>query len=209
VSVCPRSEPSTEVQQWIEFARSGSRTALEQLLEDSRDYLLLVADGELRSDLQARIGAWDLVQETFARACDQFAEFRGTSDQELRAWLRDILVNQLAKLTRDYRATGKRRRTRAVNLADTPFVERRQSIVSADRSPRAELAVRESVSELEQLLARLPEEDRQAICWRNGDGLSFEEIGRRLGRSAGAARKLWARAIEHIQSLREPGDATA
>ena len=49
-------------------ARTGSRQALGQILESCRNYLLLIAGKELTSDLQAKGGASDLVQETFLEA---------------------------------------------------------------------------------------------------------------------------------------------
>ena len=42
-------------------------------------------------------------------------------------------------------------------------------------------------------------EYRQVIVGRYQEQLSFEEIGRRLHRSAEAARKLWWRAIERLR----------
>jgi hypothetical protein len=37
------------------------------------------------------------------------------------------------------------------------------------------------------------------IQWHNYERLTFKEIGERLGCSAEAARKAWARAIERVQ----------
>jgi DNA-directed RNA polymerase specialized sigma24 family protein len=48
------------------------------------------------------------------------------------------------------------------------------------------------------VVARLSEEHQQALRLRNQEDLSFEEVGRRLGRSAEAARKLWARALARL-----------
>ena len=36
------------------------------------------------------------------------------------------------------------------------------------------------------------------LILRNLEFLPFEEVGRRMGRSAGAVRMLWARALEKI-----------
>ncbi len=40
---------------------------------------------------------------------------------------------------------------------------------------------------------------RQVIVWKQREDCSFEEIGRRLGRSDVTARKLWLRAIEALR----------
>jgi RNA polymerase sigma-70 factor (ECF subfamily) len=54
---------------------------------------------------------------------------------------------------------------------------------------------------IQRTLDRLPEEYRLVIVWHDRDGLPFGEIGRRLDRSADAARRLWSRAIGRLQEL--------
>jgi RNA polymerase sigma-70 factor (ECF subfamily) len=56
---------------------------------------------------------------------------------------------------------------------------------------------------LADALARLPADYREVIILRNLEQLPFEEIGQRLGRSSGAARMLWARALEKLSRLCE------
>jgi RNA polymerase sigma-70 factor (ECF subfamily) len=58
---------------------------------------------------------------------------------------------------------------------------------------------REELEALERVLARLPEDYRQVIALRYQDQMPFEEIGRMMGRSADAVRKLWWRALGRLQ----------
>src|ERR1700730_12437904 len=102
----PRS--SHDAAQWLPAARSGSLEALGRVLEACRDYLLLVANKELDPKLQAKGGASDLVQQTFLEAQRDFARFHGNSEDELLAWMRRLLIHNLADFTRRYRDTGKR-----------------------------------------------------------------------------------------------------
>src|SRR5437899_2062269 len=97
--------PEQGTARWLPAARTGSTEALGQLLEACRGYLLLIAQRELAPDLQAKGGASDLVQETFLKAQRHFAGFQGDSEGELKAWLRQLLLNNLADFTRLYRAT--------------------------------------------------------------------------------------------------------
>src|SRR5262245_48250334 len=96
-----------EAGQLLAAARSGSREALGLLLDTCRRYLLLVADRELAQELKAKGGASDLVQETFLEAQRDFAGFQGSSEDEFRAWLRRLLLNNLANFARRYRETTK------------------------------------------------------------------------------------------------------
>src|SRR5258708_4517383 len=102
------NEPAEDAVRWLAAARAGSGEALGQALEACRDYLLLVAGRELDPALRAKGGASDLVQETFLEAHRDFGGFHGSSADELRAWLRRLLLNNLADFTRLYRGTAKR-----------------------------------------------------------------------------------------------------
>ena len=57
---------------------------------------------------------------------------------------------------------------------------------------------------MRRALEQLPEHYQQVIRWRSWERLSFEEIARRTGRSAEAARKLWTRAVDELALLLEP-----
>src|SRR5262245_29306217 len=89
-------------------ARNGSVEALGEVLELCRRYLLQIANSEVDSRLQAKLGASDLVQETFLEAQRIFPRFQGDSPDELRAWLRAILLNRAATNVRQFRQTEKR-----------------------------------------------------------------------------------------------------
>ena len=94
----------------------GSSEDWGELLERFRAYLLLVANEELDTDLQAKLGASDLVQETLLEAHQGRGEFRGKTYGELLAWLRQILLNNLANYRRHYQQTGRRCTARELSL---------------------------------------------------------------------------------------------
>lgn len=181
-------------------ATGDEREELGRALEACRQYLLLVADRELDADLRAKGGASDLVQETFLEAHADLPRFTGRSEGELRAWLRRILLNNLANFRRQFRSTAKRRIGREVSIDDTGwFTSPGAELVSSGESPSQHADDREQAQALAGGLERLPEHYRRVILWRHQDQLPFEEIGLRLGGSADAARMVWARAIKRLQ----------
>jgi RNA polymerase sigma-70 factor (ECF subfamily) len=186
------------VAEWIRLARNGSAEALGRLLEECRPYLLLVANQELPSELRGKAGASDLVQETFLQAQGHFDGFRDDGEVELLAWLRRILLNNVANHKRRYCGTDKRQLAREVPLADGSAADA-LGVRAPDPSPSSLVAAQEQDAALCRALERLPEEYRQVVTWRSYDRLPFDEIGRRLGRSPEAARKLWVRAVEQLQ----------
>jgi RNA polymerase sigma-70 factor (ECF subfamily) len=191
------------VERWIREAGGGSSEALGRLLELCRPYLTLVADQHLSPNLRAKVNPSDLVQDTCLEAHRDFARFTGTTEDDLLAWLRRILLNNLANVRRHYQGTGKRQVSREVTLADTPTVDLIDGL-GVEESPSGQAQARERDEELRSALDRLPEATRQIIHWRNYERLTFEEIGRRLDKSAEAVRKTWARAIVELGKHLEP-----
>jgi RNA polymerase sigma-70 factor (ECF subfamily) len=199
-----RSETPQGAARLIQAARDGSREALGELLESCRQYLLLIANQQLDPDLRGKVGASDVVQESLLEAQRDFERFRGQTEEELLAWMRRILLNNLANVTWHYREAAKRQVSREVALADAPLDELYNALVSPAESPSSHALARERDEALRQALEQLPQASRQVIQWRNYERCSFEEIGRRLDRSAEAARKLWVRALEQLQQILEP-----
>jgi RNA polymerase sigma-70 factor (ECF subfamily) len=191
----------------IRAAQAGSVQAMGELLESCRQYLLLVANQELRHDLQAKVGASDLVQETFLEAQRGFELFKGRSHDDLVAWLRQILRNNLRDATRSYLSSMKRDVHREI-----PFVEQDGSaavsikaLPDSSETPSWHVRRREQTAAVRRCLERLSVDYRQVIILRNLELKSFVEIGRMLGRSPDAARKLWGRAIQAL--VAEMGDS--
>ena len=87
----------------IEQARGGDVEALARLLESYRNFLSLLARTWTDRALQGKVDASDLVQETLLKAHGNFDQFRGATEPEIVAWLRQILVRNLTDMTRRYR----------------------------------------------------------------------------------------------------------
>jgi RNA polymerase sigma-70 factor (ECF subfamily) len=199
-------KPSDQVIEWIEAARGGSREALGRLLDACRAYLLVVANRNLAPDLGGKVGGSDLVQETLLEALRDFGRFEGRTEDELLAWLCRILLHNLANVTRQYRDTGKRNVAREVPLPDAPRAEVQNGLIDPGASPSARAVAREQAEELERVLAGLPEHYRTVIRLRHLERRPFAEVGRLMGVSAEAARKLWLRALRQLRPFLEAGD---
>ena len=197
------SEPAPEIAAWLAQAQAGRADALGQALEAYRRYLLGIAERELDSDLQAKGGASDLVQETFLEAQRDFAQFHGASAAELQAWLRRLLLNNVANFTRHYRGTDKRAVGREVRLEAGASDVAHPGLAAETPSPSGEAVANEQAVVVQAALARLPDDYRQVLVWRYQEGRSFEEIGQQLQRTANAARKLFARALERFEQEME------
>jgi RNA polymerase sigma-70 factor (ECF subfamily) len=184
----------------ISEAQSGSADALGELFEGCRQYLLLVANQELRRDLQAKVGASDLVQQTFLEAQRGFDQFDGRSQGDLLVWLRQILKNNLRDATRSYRCASKRQVQREIPIIadDDSAAIPTTALVDRSESPSWPARRCEQDAALHQALSQLAESQRQVIVLRNLELKSFVEIAQCMGRSPDAVRKLWGRAVQAL-----------
>lgn len=202
------------VEHLLAEARHGSAAAIGALFESARAYLLFIANKELPPELRAKCGASDLVQETAIEAHRDFPRFTGSTPEEFYAWLRSILQNNLRDAVRRYEVSQKREVARETSLAS--LAGRRGDGQTANewpldrsRPPDGSIIRREDAAVVAAVIARLPDDYRIVLHMRYWDGLTFQQIGDRFGRSAEAVRKLWYRAVQKLQGeLRSSNDAT-
>jgi RNA polymerase sigma-70 factor (ECF subfamily) len=193
---------SRAFQQLVDAARDGSNEALGELLDQWRNYLLLVANQELGDDLAVKAGASDVVQETFTQAQQSFPGFRGKSQADLIAWLRQILLRQILALRRQFFRNLKRDVQREVSMdGDQEVRGMAESLRTEGDSPVGHVATEEEFEGISRALDSLPSEYRQVIRLRYWDNLTFAEIGARAGKSADAVRKCWFRAAQRLARL--------
>jgi RNA polymerase sigma-70 factor, ECF subfamily len=185
-----------------------STDAAGQALEAWRHYLLLIANRELPAEVRQKVGASDIVQDTLAEAHRDLSQFLGQGEDQLRAWLRQILLNNIANARRHYLHTGKRDVAREVALKDASSGEDwRLALARCPVGTPSSEAVRDEEARLlEQALRQLPEHLRQVIVLRHRENKSFAVIGAALGLSAAAARKSWVRGLEKLRRALDQQD---
>jgi len=185
---------SVRFERSVDAAREGSFSALGQLFDHYRDYLLRIANEEIREELAGKVAPSDIVQDAFVHATKAFAQFNGKTEEELRAWLRTILIRNLLD-TRKLFQTHKRAIARETSLGDDISVAH---IACQGPRPSSVLMATESRIALEKALTRLPDDYRRVLILRSLEERPFEDVGRELDRSAEAARRLWSRAVQML-----------
>lgn len=188
----------------IADAQEGDASRLGRLLELYRHYLELLARVEIGRGLQAKVDASDLVQETMLEAHKNFGAFRGSTESQFAAWLRQILAAVLCNLLRRYVGTRGRDVRRERELRD--HLDRSSHVlarvlVDQGSSPSQQAARREQAVLLADALAVLPEDYREVLVLRHLEGLSFPEISRRMGRSLDSVQKLWVRGLSRLRQV--------
>lgn len=203
VSESPRRDAAEAL---LVGAKAGDRDSLGELLAKYRSYLMLLATTQIEKRLKPRVSPSDIVQETMLKAHCHFGQFEGSTEQELLAWLRQILVRSMARFVEQYMLAAKRDIRREVSIDQSPLAgdddlpPLKSDLRAGGQSPSRVAQMREETRLLAQRLAELPEDYREVLVLRNIQGLSFDETAERLQRSVGATRMLWLRALEKLRT---------
>jgi RNA polymerase sigma-70 factor (ECF subfamily) len=186
-------------------ARSGDPAALGRLLELYRNYLRLVARSLIGAALRVKLEPSDLIQETFLKAHREFGGFRGQDEHQLVAWLRSILATTLADQVKHHRRKGRdvQRQESLDLLLDRSDRALQQALASHAGSPSERVSRREQAVLLADAVSQLPPDYREVFILRTLEHVPFEVISEKMGRSVGAVRMLWARALERLNRLLE------
>jgi RNA polymerase sigma-70 factor (ECF subfamily) len=201
------ANPMSSIPSLISDARRGQRSSIGLLLQQYRNYLMVLAAAQIEHRLRPRVSPSDVVQETMLRAHKNFAQFRGATEHELLAWLRQILVNNLARFVEQHMLAARRDVRREVSIErlgaalEQSTVQLAAMLPDDGKSPSMAVEQREEAVLLADRLAQLPKSYREVLVLRNLQGLPFEEVARRMDRSLGATRMLWLRAIEKLRAV--------
>lgn len=193
--------------EWLQLlaaAKQGDRDALGELLQAYWAPLWEQAAMRMDDGLRSKQAASDVVQETVAEAHLHIREFRGSTPAEFQAWLRTMLTNNIRDAWRRYSRTQKRQADREIPLAAVGH----ESIYKDEHNKTVlnHFLLQEKVDAVQKSLQRLPEHYREVIQMRHWEGMTFEAIGEKLGKSTDSVRQLWYRALEHFSQLIEQDD---
>jgi RNA polymerase sigma-70 factor (ECF subfamily) len=171
-------------------------------LEKHRSYLKILADMDLNPRLRAKEDVSDVVQVTLMQAHQDFAAFRGSTEAELRAWLKVILTHKLINLAKHH--TAQKRDIRREVSIDQRLQESAARIVgqiSANQTtPSQQVMRQERAEELADGMANLLEDARTALILKHVHGWKVVEIGEHLGRSPEAVAGLLRRALKKLRT---------
>lgn len=168
-----------------------------------RPYLQMLARLEFDEVLQAKLDASDIVQQTLLEAHQALDEFRGKSDQQKAAWLRRILVRNLADEVRRFRRLKRNVRLEAsLQAALNHSTARLEKWLAIDEgSPSDRAIASERLVALAEALCALPEDQRVAVELHHLRGYSSAAIGQCMGRTEIAVAGLLRRGLKRLREL--------
>ncbi len=167
-------------------ARAGDRAAYDRLFALHADRALMFVRARLGPALRAKVESVDILQDAYLAAHKDFEQFDLTEDGAFLRWICRIIENRI----RD---------------GDAYFGALKRQVVELPKSlppgPSTLLDRAEHRVKVAEALDRLSEDHRQVLLLRYFEGLSAEETGQLMNRSAGAIRSLTARALDELGHL--------
>ncbi len=172
-------------------------------IEGLRPYLRAIARMQLEEQFQAKIDASDIVQETMLEAHRGLANYRGSSPEELRGWLRKILARNIADEVRKFRR-GKRdadlERSLEAGLTNSSMCLE-QCVAANISSPDRRAMNEEQLILLSMAIEALPDDQRQAVTRHHLKGQSAAEIATAMERTEVAIAGLLRRGLKQLREL--------
>ncbi len=185
--------PDRQQSELLKAAKSGDDDALGELIEEFRPMLRAEAMQSL-AEVQARVGASDVVQLTLWSAFRGFPMFEGDIDAFI-GWLRRIHECNIKDAIRDQHADKRAIRREVPGSRLLPGAAGKITTASQ------RLVRREQQEQMDACLEQLPVAQRQAIRLRFYEGLAVAEIVEHLGRSETAVAGLLKRGLSTLRQL--------
>jgi len=162
-------------------AQEGDLPAFEELVRKYQREIYNLACRVVQDPEEAK----DMAQQTFMQAFIHIKEFRGQS--QFRTWLFRIAINQCYNFFKTKKKFG------------DPVDSQELVIVEEDHNPQEELMAAEDHNRLYAALEHLPPKQRAVLTLKLEQGLSYQEISKELGGTAGAARVNFCQAVKTLK----------
>jgi RNA polymerase sigma-70 factor, ECF subfamily len=167
----------------VQLAQQGRQDAFTELMRRSSAMSFKMALGILRDPHDAE----DEVQNAYWKAWQHLGRFN--QDAKFSTWMTRIVINQCLMRLRETR------RASFLYLDSPPGDESRaMDLPEPGASPEDALGSKEVAAMVRREINRLPKLLRETVVMRDLEGLSMEEMARRLGISVPAAKSRLLRA---------------
>ncbi len=175
----------TPIEDLIRKAQAGDTDAFAQLEALYRRRIEALTASRLGPALRSKVSVDDVVQETFTRALESLDRFQWQGENSFLRWLGVIVRNVITRSARGAKVSS-----------DIAIIER---IPGSGVSPSRLAQREERFDRLEDALAQLTPEQRQAIQLSRIDGLKIREIAEKMGKTPDAVQQLIARGLRSLK----------
>ncbi|MBC8468442.1 MAG: sigma-70 family RNA polymerase sigma factor [Planctomycetes bacterium] len=195
-----------KTQYLVVLAKNGDKSALNQLYGIYAERVRWMVRFRMGKELRSKLESMDVVQDTLIHALNDLHDFTYKNEGDFVRWLSTIAENVLRGNLKKLHAY-KRDIRREVPIGGygpttgSRFVGNLGPIEAT--TPSMVMSKKEDLIKLENAIDQLKPEHRRVIVLAKIDGLSYKEIGKKLGKSADAAGMLLSRAMLALTNVFE------
>ncbi len=197
---------SHKTQILVTLAKGGDNSAQDRLCRAYGERVRRIVRLRMGTELRSKLESMDLVQDVLMCALRDLGDFTYRHEGDFLRWLSRIAENRLRD-NLDKLHTDKRDIRREIRLDDrertTGGVFVRTAGPIDTTTPSVIMSRKEELDKLEKAIDELKPEYREVIVLKRIEGLSYKEIGERLGKSADAIGMLLSRAMVSLTSVFE------
>jgi len=187
-----------KTQELVILAKGGDESALEQLCGVYAERVRRIVRLRMGSELRSKLESLDIVQDAMMSALRGLGDFNYRGEGSFLRWLSGIAENQIREnLDRLHSAKRNIRREVALEaLAARPDGgARRSPRLAVATTPSVIFSRSEDLDKLERAMDALKPEYHEVVVLAKIEGLSYNEVATRLGRSPEAVGMLLSRAM--------------
>jgi len=197
---------SDKTQQLVILAKRGDEFAQDRLFRVYGERVRWMVRFRMDKALRSRLESIDLVQDVFINAFGALEGFTYKNEGDFLRWLSKITQNALAdnrdKLYAAKRDIRKERRFSSHNSTIDGVPWKRKVKSNFDPiTPSVIMSKREDLAKLEKAIDELKPEYRAIVILNKIEGLSYKEIGKKLGKSPDAVRMLIPSAMAELTTV--------
>lgn len=190
-----------ETQELLQGARTGSREAVDRLMDRHRDSLHRMIRCRLNPGVAGRVDASDIVQEALLTASRRLTEYLQNPRMPFHAWLRQLARDRLVDAYRhelaEKRNVAREQRAPEGDSAMDAVAELRDS----ELTPATMLIRKEFAERFFAALEQLSDESREIVLMRHAEQLTNSQAAELLGVSEPAAGMRYLRALRQLKSI--------
>ncbi len=162
-----------------------------------KDRLRRLAARSLHPSLRRKLDASDIVQAGLTAAVSGENSCRGITVEQKKAWLFQVVRNEIAKILRAY---GRQKRCVATErcLEDLPESPLSPPALLDEESPSRVSSQNEQAARIVRAIELLPESERAIVKLRHYEDLTLDEIATRLNKTPGSVAGIHYRAIARL-----------
>ena len=185
-------------QHLVILAQDGDRAALEKLCKVYGERVHWIVRFRMGREIRSKLDSMDVVQDAFVLALQDLEDFTYNDEGDFLRWLSGIVENRIRDNVKKLHA-DKRNIRKEVPLRNRVLTTERSSAGApgpiATTTPSVIVSKAEDLDRLEKAINKLTPEYREVIILKKIEGLSYEEISNRLGKSTDAVGMLVSRAM--------------